>query len=71
MSSIVLIVEDKNKNAISLGLYNQSGEFKQFKDLVKTFPEGTRIGIKQPYLKLSFSGTLYLRNDNPENIIFL
>ena len=38
---------------------------------MNTFPEGTRIGIKQPYLKLSFSGTLYLRNDNPENIIFL
>ena len=27
------------------------------------------IGIKQPYLKLSFSGELMLRNDNPKNVL--
>ena len=28
------------------------------------------IGVKNPYLKVSFNGKISLRNDNPENIIF-
>lgn len=28
------------------------------------------LGVKNPYLKVSFNGKISLRNDNPENIIF-
>ena len=27
------------------------------------------IGIKQPYMKVSYNGILTLRNDNPKNLI--
>ena len=33
------------------------------------FPFGATIGVINPYLKLSYSGTLSLRNDRKENII--
>jgi hypothetical protein len=33
------------------------------------FPPGMRIGIKQPYMKITYSGILQLRNDNPANVI--
>ena len=28
------------------------------------------FGIKEPYYKLSYDGTLLVRNDNPTNLIF-
>ena len=34
------------------------------------YPIGMEIGIKQPYLSLSYTGVISLRNDNPENIMF-
>ena len=37
----------------------------------KKFPIGMQMGIKQPYMKISFSGKLSLRNDNSANVIFL
>jgi len=38
--------------------------------MLKVFPVGLTVGIKNPYLKLSGSGTFAMRNDNPENIVF-
>lgn len=34
------------------------------------YPNNMVIGVKNPYLKVSFNGKISLRNDNPENIIF-
>jgi len=34
------------------------------------FPKGLQFGIKQPLLIISYGGTLILRNDNPQNIVF-
>jgi hypothetical protein len=33
--------------------------------------KGSEIVIKQPYKKISFNGSIKLRNDNPKNLIFL
>ena len=41
----------------------------KYEELKNLYPEGLKIGIKQPYLKLSLGGNLALRNDNKENII--
>ena len=38
-------------------------------ELFKAFPVGIIIGIKNPYMKISFTGSYQLRNDNPQNII--
>jgi hypothetical protein len=65
-----MIIEDKNKDVISFTLYNSIEEKLDFEDVQKYFPIGTMIGIKQPYLKISYYGNLSLRNDNPENIMF-
>ena len=34
------------------------------------FPLGIRLGIKHPYMKIRYDGSLILRNDCPSNIIF-
>ena len=41
----------------------------EYSELEKKYPEGLKIGIKQPYLKLSLGGNLALRNDYKNNII--
>ena len=35
------------------------------------FPEGTRLAVKEPYLKLSNAGTLTVRVDDPSNVVVL
>ena len=69
IASLMIIVEDENQDVIFLGLYNQINSGKSLDELNTTFPKGIEIGIKQPYLKLSYSGVVSLRNDNPQNII--
>lgn len=70
MHSIVVIAQDACETAISLGLhYDHLYRKISNSDLQKAFPTGMLIGIKQPYLKLTLSGNLQLRNDNPENLI--
>ena len=51
-----------------LSLYNQECDFTAAQE---AFPINTKIGVKNPYKKLSFNGTLGIRNDNPENIIVI
>jgi len=34
------------------------------------FPKGIEIGIKQPYLLITYEGIFTMRNDNPQNIVF-
>lgn len=69
ISSIMLCVEDAKKNVTQLFLYNQMSHKSTYLEINEKFPKGTLIGIKNPYLSISFSGYLSLRNDNPENII--
>ena len=69
VAGVVLIIEDSNKDVISLGLYNQITRQRK-NELIQLFPVGMIIGIKQPYLSLSYTGVVSLRNDNPENIMF-
>ena len=33
------------------------------------FPKGMSIGIKQPYMKLTYDGIRILRNDNAKNFV--
>ena len=41
------------------------------KELQRLFPVGITIGIKQPFKKLTYGGCIQLRNDNPQNIVFI
>ena len=66
MNDLILVVEDKNKDVVSLTLYNNT--LKQH-EIDKYFPKGVKFAIKQPYMKVLFSGNKALRNDNPDNII--
>ena len=69
VAGVILIIEDGYKDVISLGLYNQVRK-KNAVELNKLFPVGMVLGVKHPYLSLSYTGVLSLRNDNPENIMF-
>jgi hypothetical protein len=68
IASVNLIVEDRNKDVLFFSFYNQI-KTTSYTNLEQIFPIGTEIGIKQPYLLLSYTGTFSLRNDNPCNII--
>ena len=70
MSYVLLVVEDRNKDVSSLMLYNQINYSANIDHLQTCFPAGMRIGIKQPYLKLSYNGVILLINDNPQNVVF-
>jgi hypothetical protein len=71
LASVMLIVEDKDGDVVSLALYNQMKAPTHLIELNKIFPKGVKLGVKQPYLKIQYSGTLSLINDNPQNIIFI
>lgn len=60
-----LTVQDKTKAVINIGLYNQVDRDMRQAEVQEKFPKGTRIGIKNPYLKINMNGFLSLRNDNP------
>ena len=40
-----------------------------FRELQSLFPKGIEIGIKQPYLLITYEGIFTMRNDNPQNIV--
>ena len=61
----MLIVEDKDKEVVNLGLYNQVEKGTNFQEMNRLFPFNMKLAIKQPYMKLSYGGNLMLRNDNP------
>lgn len=69
-ASVTLVVEDENGDVISLALYNQVDKSINFGQLNAMFPKGCKFGVKQPYMKLSFAGSLSLRNDNSQNVVF-
>ena len=53
-----------------LNTYNHVDANTDFYQLKEVFPKGITIGLKNPYMKISNAGTINLRNDNPQNIVF-
>jgi hypothetical protein len=51
-----MIVEDQNQDIIMLALYNQVPSDMKFDDIQKKFHKGLKIGVKQPYKKISMMG---------------
>jgi tetratricopeptide (TPR) repeat protein len=71
MAAITTIAKDADDTMITLSLYNMLNFRTAGIELINSiFGKGARIGIKNPYLKLSNSGDFTLRNDNPSNIVF-
>ena len=69
--SLRLIVEDTNKTMIPLCLHNTVKNDIKWQEMYKKFPENSKIGIKNPYMVLTYQGTFELRNDNPCNILYV
>jgi hypothetical protein len=69
ISGLHLLVMDAGGNAIMLLVYNFAEPGTRFDQLQSIFPINTRLGIKSPYLKVSNSGSIALRIDNPCNLI--
>lgn len=68
--SVSLITEDKTGECVMLNTYNHVDSNINFQQLTEVFPKGVIIGLKNPYMKVSAAGTINLRNDNPQNIVF-
>ncbi|KAL4481688.1 hypothetical protein ABPG74_007777 [Tetrahymena malaccensis] len=71
MNAVNLGIEDEKNNHIHISLYNQEKSNSDLKYLDQKYPINLRLAIKNPYLKMNAIGHVFLRNDNPENIIFL
>ena len=67
-SGLHICVEDAVGNIILLLLYNFIDIDSKFDELQFLFPIGIVFEIKNPYLKVSNSGSICLRADNPSNV---
>jgi hypothetical protein len=71
--AIQMLVEDGEGTAINMSLYNvivsSTGKCTPLPDLLKVFPVGTRLAIKDPYLKVYASGMPGLRVDHVGNVL--
>jgi hypothetical protein len=68
MRGVTAIVEDDDNTAMLVMLYNETDAIGEA--VKEEFGLNTRIGIKNPYRKVSFNGSQCLRNDNPQNIVY-
>lgn len=59
-----IVTDKEGKTTIALYLYNQFEKKPTFNQLRQIFPIGLKIGLKNPYLKVTKNGP-FLRNDNP------
>jgi len=67
-----MLVEDWEGTAINMSLYNavpNTGKCTPLPDLLKVFPVGTRLAIKDPYIKFYTSGMPGLRVDHIGNVL--
>ncbi|KAL4512835.1 hypothetical protein ABPG72_017520 [Tetrahymena utriculariae] len=71
MNAVNLGIEDEKNNHIHISLYNQEKSICDLKYLDQKYPLNLKLAIKNPYLKMNAIGHVFLRNDNPENILFL
>ena len=67
--SVSLLVRDDAGDVTVLNLYNCVPSDALCRTAEKTFPAGTTILVKEPYLKCFNTGLLGLRVDNPCNVI--
>lgn len=65
LSSCTMYVEDDNKDIIQLCLYNQIAEDSTYQQVQRAFPRGLKLGVLNPYKKMTYNGNVVLRNDNP------
>ena len=69
-SSANFVVKDQKNTASICCLYNMTADGSEsLEKLNQAFPIGMKFGLKQPYLKISESGQVALRNDNPGNFV--
>lgn len=66
---VTLLVRDSEGTDVPLALYHCTAPHISKDDLWAQFPVGARIIVKEPYLKITRTGSLGLRVDNPCNII--
>ncbi|EAR94031.1 tetratricopeptide repeat protein (macronuclear) [Tetrahymena thermophila SB210] len=71
MNAINLGIEDEKSNYIHISLYNSEKSNCDLKYLDQKYPLNLNLAIKNPYMKMNAVGHVFLRNDNPENILFL
>ena len=62
-------VEDDRGDCVPLTLYNALAPDVSLREAQAHFPKGTRLAVKEPYLKLSNAGTLTVRVDDPHNLV--
>jgi len=67
---VATVAEDKTGECITLTIYNHVNSSITFAQLQKVFPKSMKIGLKNPYMKITNAGTIVIRNDNPQNIVF-
>jgi len=67
---VATVAEDKTGECITLTIYNHVNASITFAQLQKVFPKSIKIGVKNPYMKITNAGTIVIRNDNPQNIVF-
>ena len=67
--SVSVFFEDDTGATVSLYLYNFLPPGTRLAQAQQCFPMGTRLGVKEPYLKMSNDGYLNLRVDNPCNVV--
>eukprot|EP01041_Mallomonas_annulata_P008305 gene8305-17080_t len=68
VSGIILLVKDSEEKVVTVALYNFVTETTSISDCQHLFPEGTRLAIKEPYLKCSNTGYLGIRVDHVCNV---
>lgn len=72
MVAVNTVGEDGEGVCVTVSLYNVVGPKRPSSDrLLKMYPVGTQLLIKDPYLKVSNSGMLAIRLDHPANLIVL
>lgn len=68
ISGMQVLVADPSDNVFTLAIYNLVDNTATTFDCQRKIPVGTRIGVKEPYLKCMNDGCLGLRVDNVCNI---
>lgn len=71
VAAINALVEDSAGDLINLVLYNYTPLTSTSEDAQRILPRGSRVAIKEPYLKCFNTGYLGFRVDNPANTLFI
>lgn len=70
LSGVAFPAVDEEGTAIVVGVYNQTGgRVLSQAQLRRLYPEGSKILVKNPYVKVGMSGDPMLRVDHPANVV--